>query len=353
MLCLIPSHRNDLSTEADLAEEVARMIGYEQIPATLPVARLRPVPPAPLRQLIERVRDILCGLGFTEALTLPLESAESHDALGLAASDPRRRALVLRNPLAEAECLLRTDLCASMLRLVRRNQARQRGHVRAFEISRVFLPDDGEALPREPTHLVVALAGAERSLWHRAPPPYFAIKGVAERLFGDLGIRYAERGEALEPFLHPRASVRFEIAGQGAATLGELHPDVAHRFEIEGPCALLTAELDLLLHRLPGPPRFAAVSRYPSVRRDLAFVVDREQSGGELLGAARNAAGKHLIAAEIFDRYEGRGIPEGAVSIALGLVFQHAERTLTEGEVNRAVEGVVQTIGERFGGELR
>ena len=353
LLCLIPSHRNDLSTAADLAEEIARMVGYEHIAATLPVAQLRPVPVSPLRQLTERVRDLLCGLGLIEAQTLPMESSASHDALGLATSDPRRHALALRNPLAESECLLRTDLCASMLRLVRHNLSRQRDEVRAFEIGSVFLPVDGEALPQEPPHLVVALAGAARGLWHHPPPPYFAIKGIGERLFHDLGLRYAERMDALEPFLHPGASVRFEIAGQSAAALGELHPDVAQRFDIEAPCALLSADLSQLLAHLPARPRFAAASRYPSVRRDLAFVVDRQQSGGELVAAARGAAGKHLIAAEIFDRYEGQGIREGAVSIALGLVFQHAERTLTEGEVNRAVENVVQTIGERCGGELR
>ncbi len=351
--CQIPSHRNDLRIEADLVEEVARIYGYDRIPPTLPVGRPTGASQPPERLATERVRNTLAQLGWIECMTLPMESPEAHDRLGLERDDPRRRAVALRNPLVEDERLLRTQLAASVLRVVRQNLARQREEVRVFEIGRVFSPREDEALPDERLQLVLAWAGEERQLWHSEVPPFYACKGVVERVLAEFGARYRLREGGGEPFLHPGASARFEVKKAAVAVLGELHPEAARRFEIAAPCALAVIDLDALAALPAGRPRFQPVSRQPSLNRDLAFLLDRDQSAGAVLSAIRGASGKHLIAARIFDRYEGAGVPAGKVSLAFRLSFQDAERTLTEAEIGKAIDRIVGVISEQFGAQLR
>ena len=135
--------------------------------------------------------------------------------------------------------------------------------------------------------------------------------------------------------------------------VGELHPDVRARFEIEVPCAAVEVNLEALLALEPDDASFAEVSRFPQIRRDLAVIVDRDVAAGEILEALRRSAGKSCVSVEIFDRYEGRGIPEGRVSLAFRLVFQRDDRTLTDAEVEPAIDKVVRMLSHRFDGELR
>lgn len=350
--CPIPSYRGDLRIEADLVEEVARIYGYDRIRPTLPTARLAGTTAPPLREAADRVRDTLCQLGWIECMTLPMEGPDAHDRLGLGPDDPRREAVALRNPLVDDERLLRTQLLASALRVARLNLTRQREEVRVFEIGRAFRPRAGEALPDERTELVALLAGGARHLWRPQVPVFFECKGVAERLLAELGARAALRTEVREPFLHPGASARFDLAERPVAVFGELHPETARRFEIAAPCALLWLDLQALAAPASAA-RFEAVSRQPSVFRDLAFLVGRDQAAGAMLDAIRETGGRRLVRARLFDRYEGRGVPEDKVSLAFRLFFQDAERTLTEAEVGKAIDRIVRVVSERFGAELR
>jgi len=185
------------------------------------------------------------------------------------------------------------------------------------------------------------------------PPLFFEAKGIVERVLEGLGLVGAYHADAGEPFLHPGASARIEVEGRAVGTLGELHPEVSARFEIDAACALFTLDLDALAAATPEPVRYREVSRHPSVRRDLAVLLPREQAAGDVLAAIRGAAGPHLVDSAVFDRYEGRGVPEGRVSVAFRLVFQRPDRTLTDAEVARATERVVRMLADRFGGELR
>ncbi len=162
------------------------------------------------------------------------------------------------------------------------------------------------------------------------------------------------------PYLHPGASVAFHagtVGGLGGemevGSVGELHPDVAAKFGIDTPCAMFELNLSALLAVKTREFHFREVSREPSVRRDIAVLVDRAQAAGALSEEIRKVGGPDLVSVEIFDRYEGAGVPEGRVSIAFRLVFQRADRTLTDAEVARAIERVVRALGERFGAELR
>jgi len=353
--CRVPSWRNDLRRPVDLVEEIARIHGYDRIPTTMPVQRLAPVATSRARAVAETVRDALRAAGLLECMTLPFTSAPALDALGLAPDDPRRRLVQVTNPLTEEEGALRTTLVPSLLQVVHANRSRQVERVRVFEIGRTFHPREPGALPDERRELVAAVAGAAEGLWEARPPlpVYFELKGAAEQVLDALALAARFTAGAGEPWWHPAASAAIEVGGRTVGGLGELHPEVAARHGIEGPCAVLVLDLDALGAAEPAPRRFIEPSRHPHVRRDLAVLLPREAAAARVLEAIRATAGPHLVEAGVFDRYEGRGVPEGRVSLAFRLVFQRPDRTLTDAEVTRAIERVVGMLADRFQGELR
>ncbi len=363
--CAIPSHRNDLHVHQDLSEEVARIHGYARIPTTLPLAELAPARIPESHRIAERARDLLAGAGLVEVTCFPFVAEDELAALGLAADDPRLRALRLRNPIQERDDRLRTTLAPSLLRLVRQNLSRQVDAVALFEVARVFWPASRapaglaggeESLPREPLFAAgVVSQGARADLWSGSSgaPVFYDAKGVAEKALSGLGYMASLRRGGSSPYLHPGASAELCIGSSSVGNVGELHPAVAAAFEIDVPCAMFELNLSALLAEKKREFQFREVSREPSVRRDLAVLVDRTQSAGALQEEIRKVAGSDLVSVAIFDRYEGQGVPKGRVSLAFRLVFQRADRTLTDAEVQRVTDRVVAMLGERFGAELR
>jgi phenylalanyl-tRNA synthetase beta chain len=356
LACRPPSHRGDLHIAEDLAEELVRIHGVEKIPATLPSGTLAPVSLPPLWALAERTKDGLAAAGLSECVSFPFVPDGDAQRLGLAQDDPRWRTLRVLNPVKEEEGRLRSSLVPSLLRIARQNLDRQADPVRLFELGRVFRPREEPEPPAEPLWAAgLITAPHQRRLWDAPNPPplYFQLKGIAEKLLNELGCMASLRAGAVEPYHHPGAAAAIVADAQVIGTLGELHPDVAARFAIDVPCALLELDLERLLRAARRPARFREVSRFPQVRRDLAFFIAADQRAEELLAAITKTAGPDLHSLELFDRYEGAGVPEGRVSLAFRLVFQRLDRTLTDGEVASALERVIRMLSHRFGGELR
>jgi len=354
--CRAPSYRNDLARPEDLVEEVARIHGYDRIPIRLPLARLASPSLPPARRLAERARDALVAAGLTEVMTLAFMPPGDLDRLDLGLDDPRRRTVRLLNPVSEEESRLRSTLLPSLLRVARESQARRLPGVRIFELGRSFRAQGEGAFPDEPYGLAALLVREERtSLWEpSAPPPlFFELKGLAERVLLGLGYAVAFRADAGEPYLHPGAGGAFEVDGRVVARFGELHPEVAAAFEMEGACGAIELELDALAACREREPRYEEVSRQPPARRDLAVVLGREVAAGDVLEAIRRTAGRELVSLDVFDRYEGPGVPEDKVSLAFRLVFQRADRAYTEAEIAGLTDRVVKMLAHRFGGELR
>jgi phenylalanyl-tRNA synthetase beta chain len=355
LTCSPPSYRNDLHLPADLIEEIARLHGYDRIPSTLPEGAFAGVEVPPRRRLMLEVSQSLQGSGLTEIMTFPTARPEDPDALKLAPEDPRRRAVELLNPIQSTESVLRTTLVPSLLRATQANLRRQLERLRLFEVSRVFLARAGDELPEEPLQAVAVLSDAgEASLWESSSVPvFFQAKGVGERLLADLRHSWSFRAGTGEPYLHPGAAGEFWIGEESVAVVGELHPETAARFEVEAPTALLVVDLEAL-GRIPRrDPQYREVSYHPSARRDLAVVLDRTTQAGEVLEAIRKTGGAALTSVDIYDRWEGRGVPEGKVSLTFRLVFQRTDRNLTDSEVVKATDRVVNLLAHRFGGELR
>ncbi|MCZ6784157.1 MAG: phenylalanine--tRNA ligase subunit beta [Proteobacteria bacterium] len=354
----IPSHRNDLRIAEDLIEEVARIHGLDRIPATVQVGPLVGGGAPRSWTDAERARDTLWAEGVTEVMCFPFLDPRDLDRLDLAESDPRRATLGVVNPIAESHSQLRSTLLPSLLGLLRENRNRQIDRVRIFEVSRVFRVEKEGELPEEDLCVAAVLTRSDQNrLWEAkteaAPPLFFEAKGIALRLVSALGYRAELRPGAPQPYQHPGASAGIRVGRRVVGEVGELHPDAAARFAIDVPCAVIELSLSALADVPRQEKRFREVSRHPQMQRDLAVLVDRDQRAGELVDAIRRKGGDHLASVEVFDRYEGQGVPEGKVSLAFRLVFQRVDRTLTDGEVTKSVDQVVKMLANQFGGELR
>ena len=357
LVCEIPSHRNDLRIPADVIEEVARMSGYNSIEPQPLFGELTTGTRPPALELADQVRDAWAAEGFIEVQTFPFFDPNGLDALGLAADDPRRATLRVINPISETQGHLRSTHLPSLLSVVRENRSRQVDCVRIFEVSRVFrLEKEGE-LPEERWRATALITRPEEArLWEGAPTAelFYEARGAVERLIRALArpLRFAP-SRALEPYLHPGACADILGGKSALGVVGEIHPAALSRFEIGGLCALIEIDLSAVGELPTRVQSYREVSRHPQVRRDLAVLLDRDQPSQAVLGAVEKKAGESLAWAEIFDRYEGEGVPEGKVSVAFRLVFQRKDRTLTDEEVSTATEAVVQMLQERFGAEQR
>jgi phenylalanyl-tRNA synthetase beta chain len=354
--CAIPSWRNDLALAADLIEEVARIHGYDRIEPTLPSAVVAPVTRPAAYTLVDRARESLARAGLVEVRLFPAFVSADLDALRLAPDDPLRRVVRIENPMAGFGSELVTTLLPGLLHAARRNLARQVERIRIFEAARVFQSRDPRELPEEPLRAAgVVISGGRGSLWEPqpTPPAFFSAKGVAETVLRELGHPTVFHAGTAVTWLHPGASGELRRGNVVLGRVGDLHPEVAKAFELDAPCAVFELDLASCLRLAPESPRYADPSAYPAVRRDFAVLLDQAEAAGAVLDAVRKTAGSILVSADIFDRYEGKGVPAGKVSIAFRLVFQRGDRTLQDTEVGKTTERIVAMLRERFGAELR
>lgn len=352
--CRIPSYRNDVFAAEDLIEEIARVHGYQNIPETLPTISVAAVQEPPRHALEFAVRWALAAAGLCETRTFPGTPAGDADALRLAPDDARRRTIQILNPHLEEARQLRTSLIPSLLRGAHYNLAQGNEPVRLFEVARHFVPNAAGELPDESPAVAAVLTQAERSsLWQPEPPVFFTAKGVLERLFEELGSGLRLQPGSKAPYLHPGAGADLLLGKQRVGEVGELHPEVAAHFGIDVTCAIFEVRLDALLSQKQRRPRYKEISRQPLVKRDLAVLVDTARSAGELIDGIRKAGGRELVSVDLFDRYDGKGIPDGKVSLAFRLLLQRPDRALTDVEITKLVERVSEILVERFGGEIR
>jgi phenylalanyl-tRNA synthetase beta chain len=337
----IPPHRYDLRLEVDLIEEVARLYGYERIPARPYAAELPPAA-VPERRPLELARDRLASRGYQEVVTYSFVDAKLEGLLAPGAS-----AIPLDNPIADTLALMRTTLWSGLLPAWRYNQQRQRKRVRLFEIGVCFGLDGGRVVETETLALLAAgSAAAEQWGLPARPVDFFDVKADLEALLGDVG---CERGA--HPALHPGQTARLVAGGQAVGWLGVLHPRLVRELDLpEAPVLLEIQTRALAAARLPAP---GVLSEFPASRRDLAPVLKDEIPVAEVLAEVRKAGGPCLKDTRVFDVYRGEGLPNGFKSVSLSLIFQDNSRTLTDQEVEAAVEAVTQRLQAQLGATIR
>jgi phenylalanyl-tRNA synthetase beta chain len=344
--------RDDVTREADLIEEVARIDGLEKLPATLPKRRGAYGLLSSEQRLRRRAVDTLVGRGLYEVVGWTFVAPSLADRLRLPADDVRRRAVVVENPLSEEQSQLRTTLLGSLLDVARHNFAHGEGDLRLFEHGTVFSALDGTVV--EHRSLAVLLAGRlNPNDWQASSAPtadLFAVKALLEALADALGVSDLSFAPEPQPFLHPGRSATVLLDERPAGWLGELHPLVAETWELPG-AACLEVDLDMLIAHV-SRPGYVDLIGYPPLRQDLAVVLPVEVSAATAVAAVTGAGGKLLADVRVFDVYSGPQVGEGRRSLALALAFRASDRTLADEDVAPVRERIVAALVQ-LGGELR
>jgi phenylalanyl-tRNA synthetase beta chain len=350
-----PFRRGDVTREADLIEEVARLDGLDKLPATLP-SRHDAAGRLTLRQrLRRRAADALAAQGLDEIVGWSFAHPDLPERLRLAPDDPLRATVELENPISADLSRLRTTLLGSMLDVARHNRARGASMLRLFETGAVYLPDADGQLPREPYHVGALLAGAARRPSWREPQPrpvdFFAIKGVLAGLLDTLRVPWTV-ARAGEPFLHPGRAARVLADGEAVGWIGEIHPLVAAEWDLNDTVAAF--ELDLDAVSVPPTPIYQEVPGFPDVREDLAVIVPQTVSAAQAIEAVRRAGRPLLAEVDVFDVYNDPDkLGEGNVSLALRLTYRAADRTLTDEEVAERREAIAGALERELRGRIR
>ncbi|HPK00474.1 MAG TPA: phenylalanine--tRNA ligase subunit beta, partial [Candidatus Hydrogenedentes bacterium] len=349
----IPSWRHDVGREADLIEEIARVYGYEKIAASLPPVRQNELIFAPQERPLRNLRNYLTSNGLTEVMCMTFSNPRELENAGLA--EDVRCQVSLQNPLSENSTGLRTSLIPGLLSTIGSNLRKGSTDLALFETGPVYNLVEGKALPNEFLRCVIALTGAPGGKHWSAPlqkADFYDLKGYFEALMHHLGVSW-ELVPFESPTYHPRASAQILVNGKIAGMMGETRPKVLRSFDIHQPVYLLDLDLATLFSVTVQPARFSEPPAFPPSLRDLAIIVDKSVAAAELLQTARTAGGRLLSKVSIFDLYTGKQVPEGKKSVALSLVFQAADRTLTDADTEKRYEKIIAELRKTCGAELR
>ena len=342
---LVPSFRPDLNLMADIAEEVGRSYGYNEIPTTAFKTSTQGGYSSEMK--LEAKAGVLCrGLGYSEIITYSFVSPTIFDQIRLSADSPLRQAMKIQNPLGEDTSIMRTIALPSMLEILSRNNAYHNKAAKLYELAKIYLPVEGQPLPQEPKMLVLGTYGAGET--------FFTLKGELEAIFSGLRLKKASySAERNNPSYHPGRCARITIDGVDVGVLGQVHPLVAKNYGMES--EVFCAEINftkLLTLQLPDAT-YTPLPKYPSVSRDLAIVCDEEVTVAQAEDVITAAAGKLLREIRLFDIYRGIGVPAGRKSMAFSLVLRADDRTLTDTESEAVVTKVLSALAEKLNAVLR
>lgn len=342
---VVPSFRPDLVRMVDIAEEVGRSFGYNEIPVT----QFRTATHGGYSQemKLEAKAGALCrGLGYSEIITYSFTSPTVFDQIRLPADSPLRNTLRIQNPLGEDTSIMRTIALPSMLEILSRNNAYHNKAAKLYEVAKVYLPVEGQPLPQEPKMLVFGSYGEKET--------FFKLKGEIEALFAGLRMKKASyTAEKNNPSYHPGRCASISIDGEVIGVMGQVHPLVAKNYGIDS--EVYCAELNftkMLGLRLPDPT-FTALPKYPAVSRDLALICSEDITVAQVEEVISASAGKLLRKIQLFDIYRGVGVPEGKKSMAFSLQLRADDRTLTDSDSEAVVNNVLAAVKEQLNATLR
>jgi phenylalanyl-tRNA synthetase beta chain len=359
----------DIEREVDLVEELARLVGYNEIPTAHPHIAMDYPQRDALRGLRKEAAAVLTGAGFYEAINYSFVAEKHHDLLGLCKDDVRRNCVNLLNPLTEDQAVMRTMLLPGLLENIRRNINFQQSDIRLFEIGKVFIQQGGTKQPDERYQLCAVVSGAR---YPASSPLYFSedqadiydMKGAVRHLieslrlqgrFGDIqfqAVESTEKGGGV-PYADVDFSLTIMDGEEQLGLIGKLSKKAAQAFSIKQDVYFVELELDAVLELPKKEKAFTPLSRYPSVKRDIALLVPESVGAGELLQEIRAHKKQQVVYADIFDVYSGKPIEKGMKSVALTVTYQSNEKTLDDATVDGFHKKIVNALMSRFGGRYR
>jgi len=356
----VPPFRGDITMEADIIEEVARLYGYDKIPTELPKARLgvdSRKENISAREIRRDIRESLLKCGFDEAINLSFMGAHELDLLLIPSDDARRNLVQVRNPLREEESYMRTTLVPALIRNLAHNLAHGNRELKLFEMSKAFLGIDRNSLPEEKER-VAALYYREKTktLYKDDTPDFYVVKGMLDAMLQGIGIMDCSYVRSDEPFLHPGRSADIMIGGSKAGFIGALSPAVIEALDIKAQKpSVIVMELDLgaIISLSKREVVYKSLPKYPFIDRDTAIVVNAGLQAAEIIAHLKSYPSELIEDISIFDVYQGANIGEGKKSVAFNVRYRSPEKTLTDEEVEGLHKAIVDYILEKTGGQLR
>ena len=343
----IPTFRQDLGCMADLAEEVARFYGYDNIPVSLPKGEAT-VGKKPFNQRVEELAREICERnGFSGGMTYSFESPKVFDKLLLPEDAKERQAIVISNPLGEDFSIMRTVSLNGMLTSLATNYNRRNKTARLYELGNIYIPKalPLTELPEEKMRLTMGMYG---------DGDFFTLKGAVEEIFEKLGIAGQVDFEPSSeiPYLHPGRQARMVKGKLDIGIIGQVHPEVGDNYNMKGEAYVAVLNMDVLTMLATFDRKYEGIAKYPASTRDLSMVMDKGMFVGQIEHVIAKNAGKILESVELFDVYEGEQVGEGKKSVAFSLIFRAKDRNLESAEVDKAVEKVLNAL-KKMGIELR
>ena len=354
----VPSWRNDCTCMEDLSEEISRIYGFDNIAPSLPWGAVMQGKQSPRQNFIDKVKEILVGLGMTEELSFSFTNTDLLDKMLVPADSELRQAVPIMNPLTDDYPLVRTSLLTSIMENAVRNFSRKNMDLRLFDVAPVFFPKQLPVTeqPEEVVKLVGLMTGRRNTVgWNQANDmiDFYDMKGLVEELLASLSIsKYTvEAGEHFA--LHPGKTALFKKGREVIATLGELHPQAAENFGIKQKVYLFEMDVEVLMKYTAKNFHFDSLPKFPATSRDLAIVVDKDAEAGRIEQVITKNGGKHFKSVTLFDVYTGEHVAEGKKSLAFNLQFQSKDKTLTDEEADTAFNNILKAVEKQFGAQLR
>ncbi len=341
----IPSWRPDLNLMADIAEEIGRSYGYNEIPTTAFKTSTQGGY-TPVMKFESKTGSLCRALGFSEIITYSFVSPGIFDRIRIPAESPLRNTLKIQNPLGEDTSVMRTTSLHSMLDILSRNSAYHNKAAKLYELAKIYLPNEGKALPEEPKVLTLGSYGAGET--------FFTLKGELEAIFAGLRIKKVRyTADASNPSYHPGRCAKVSVDDVTIGYVGQIHPLVAENYDINAEVYCAEINLEKLFDLQLPEATYVPLPKYPSVNRDISVVCDETVTVAQIDDAITAAAGKLLRGVKLFDIYRGTGIPDGKKSMAFSLELRADDRTLTDADCEQVMQKVLTALQESLNAILR
>lgn len=354
----VPSWRNDVTCMADISEEIARLHGFDKIKSTLPNGVSMQGTQSAKQTFIDKIKASLSSQGLYETISFALTNEETFNKLNIPQDSSLRKAVPIMNPLSDEYPLVRTTLLSSIFDNLARNLARKNDDVALFEVGSVFFPKalPVTELPDEVVKIAGAITGRRNAQgWNQTNDmvDFYDAKGIIEELLANLRVTRYTVEAGTHYAMHPGKTALFKKGRDVIATVGEVHPAVLSAYGITKPVYIFELDATTVMKYMAKDFKYKALPKYPATSRDLAMLVDVDVNAADIEKAMTKAAGQNLTQITLFDVYTGKQVEEGKKSLAFSLTFQSNDKTLTDAEIDPAIEKIVAKLQKDFNANLR
>lgn len=341
-----PTFRNDIEIREDVAEEVARIYGYDNIPTTIIKTNSLKGGKNTKQQMDDMIINTLLSSGLNQAISYSFVSPRTFDNINLPQESELRTCLKIRNPLGEDFSVMRTTTIASMMEALGRNYSRSNEEARLFELGKIYIPNaDPNKLPKEVNMVTLGIYGGV---------DYLDLKGIVENIIDVLGIKSISfKRQSENVTFHPGKTADLYIGKEYIGILGEIHPDVCDNYGVDTSCFVAELNLDKLYALSNLEKNYKPLPKFPSVTRDIAILIDDSILVQDIEEVIVKQGGSILESVKLFDIYKGKQIPEGKKSVAYAIVYRDNNKTLTDNEVNKVHEKILRSLEYKLGAQLR